>query len=212
MSSTFSMVEANPYSSNYIEGSNNCVGSGCKVTDSHNTIITNNNQIYDNSKDTYNNQTYDNSNKATGGSVGNVSSSSNNDNTNITNSSSGSISSATTGNNTNNINTGTQEVANKVITYKKSGFDLPPAAPAIAPTVIGNVGTSTTSGAVSTPFGGVSVGVSRTTKEAKEVLRTQNEILKTQATAQDIQNLRDLEGLNPEDAKIIRDSILSKYQ
>ncbi len=143
---------------------------------------------------------------------GNVKNSGNSDNTNKNSST-----------NSTTVNTGTTEVANKTITYKKDGYDLPQAAPAIAPVVVGQMGTTGVSGAVSTPFGGISGGFSKTNKEGKDLMKAQAEALRVQADAieattegqvisQDIQNLKDADTLSDEDKAIVKEFILRKYR
>jgi len=79
------------------------------------------------------------------------------------------------------------------------------APPAVAPTMVGAVGTNSYSAGVSTILGGVSIGKSTTTKEGKDYIKAQ--------TAQlDIENLQDLDNLDPNDAAIIRRSILRRYK
>ncbi len=230
--------------SQYDSNNNNSVNNS-NNTDSHDIYnqqkidnrVTNNNQSYDNR--------VDDSNHATGGSVSDVG---NNDidirNTNRATGGAGGDAnstayggtqgqmqgqgqSATTGNQSSNnsttVNTGSTEVANKTITYKKAGYDLPPAAPAISPTVIGQMGTTGVSGAVSTPFGGISGGFSKTNKEGKDLMKAQAEALRVQSDtleamtesnvmASDIQNLKDAEMLPEADRAIIKEFILNKYR
>jgi len=130
---------------------------------------------------------------------------------------------ATTGNNTTAITSNNIEATNKTITYDKKGYDLPPAPPAISPTVIGQMGTTTYSGAISTPFGGVSGGFSKTNKEGKDLMKAQAEALRVQADTMqvmteaqvinaDIQNLKDADTLPEADRAIIKEFILNKYR
>jgi len=106
-------------------------------------------------------------------------------------SSTGGSSNASNGNVNNSISTDTNIPRN--------------APPAVAPTMVGAVGTNSYSAGVSTILGGVSIGKSTTTKEGKDYIKAQ--------TAQlDIENLQDLDNLDPNDAAIIRRSILRRYK
>jgi len=82
---------------------------------------------------------------------------------------------------------------------------LPPAPPAVAPTMIGMPGSSSFSGGLSTPFGGVSFGSSTTIPEARRVLNAQ-------ATAQDIENLKAADGLDPEQRLRVIRYIMRRYR
>jgi hypothetical protein len=155
---------------------------------------------------------------ATGGDVKN---SGNSDNTNVM--AGGNSTNKNSSTNSTTVNTGNTEVANKTITYDKKGYDLPAAAPAIAPVVVGQMGTTGVSGAVSTPFGGISGGFSKTNKEGKDLMKAQAEALRVQADAieattegqvisQDIQNLKDADTLSDEDKAVVKEFILRKYR
>jgi len=155
---------------------------------------------------------------ATGGDVRN---SGNSDNTNVM--AGGNSANKNSSTNSTTVNTGSTEVANKTITYKKAGYDLPAAAPAISPTVIGQMGTTGVSGAVSTPFGGVSGGFSKTNKEGKDLMKAQAEALRVQSDtleamtesnvmAADIQNLKEADTLSDADKAIVKEFILRKYR
>ncbi len=82
---------------------------------------------------------------------------------------------------------------------------LPNAPPAVAPTVIGVPGSDSISGGISTPFGGISLGKSSTIAEARRVLGAQ-------ATAQDIENIKAAEALDPYLRKRIIKSIIRRYR
>jgi len=108
----------------------------------------------------------------------------------------GDANATSTGSNASNGN-----VSNSVSTQTNIPRNAPPA---IAPTMIGQVGTNTYSAGVSTVLGGVSVGKSTTTREGKELIKAQ--------TAQiDIENLEKLDGMTSREATLIRRSIAKRY-
>jgi len=133
---------------------------------------------------------YDNRNYSTNQSQGQYQSSNSRSNANSSSNASGG-----------NASSGVNNVGNTSI--DNSG--LPPAPPAVAPTMIGMPGSSSVSGGVSTPFGGVSFGSSTTIPEARRMINAQ-------ATAQDIANLKAADGLDPEQRLRVIRHIMRKYR
>jgi len=87
-----------------------------------------------------------------------------------------------------------------------------PNAPDLNSTIIGQTGTESISGGVSTVFGGITFGKSKTVREMRAVYSANAKKIKSDILKQDIENLTKLERLDPTSALILKRHILRKYK